>query len=1124
MAQEQKDLIEIFKLLEQTFTGKDTKVIQTAEKHLKEKFSNLKYFISLLFKSLSITSIQNKTIPENLHKSILIFLKNILSSKIEDIEENDLFSYANKFLDLILSQNNINPNLKKSSIVMVIQSIITNLLSYKKMIENKNYIIKLFDMLLRRINTTNNENILEIYRIVISLCSSLISSKSVDNNNYEEILNNFYIPIVNTIFSKVPKYIDPKNNIYNDNFICVLKYLYEGIHSFLTKTKRIYDFKKRKEISLKFYREYGLYSLELIQLMPSFDELTINQFGNPNPIIVFNKDERKCEEINFMKAKILKFMSYITQSSDIDNDDNKYCLDDNELVELVNKIIHLMINCFKDILSNKQKYYYLKRYKEEVNEEDDSFNILLFEIYSFLMRSLIREPIKSTFMQYIKQFLLNILFPMIITLEDEKNFLENEPDLYHAYINDITSEFKIKNYRTAGCLLLCKISDKYEDIYQFVTGYCLEMLNYILNEGNIENEVGEYNIYLNNRNDALIEKFNYFIKLDLSLLIILIIKDKLKEDFLFKRHLRHIFINNQNKIHLISSPIIKIKLCKLYNYILPKLFLKTTDVDEKCKKYFIENAVNFLLNNIIQKNLYNKKDEYLQALSNEASETIIELLSLSKNCQNKDFLLLTYFISENLEKNFSIFNELIEQVDVFSFFIVIDQILSNIKINQRNYLFECLNNLSKKFQKQFLGQISENKLFFRQFFNCLNSFLTGKNKINTENKEEINRFNIIFDPILNYIKNPKKFQFYEDLVSLTEEYIKALNGINERSVLVLKNIKLILDSEEIISSISYTFTSTFLSYINKNISDYPLDVNDLVKEILIIIEKSFSFKNDFYATSKIYALLLTLQILNLNPNLPENFFSFLIINSLESFENKEENGNNYVYSRSNINQLSLANISLAFIYKPNLTFKILQKTMTINNITVTYFTYYSQLLFNIIKLKYPEYNPLLGKCIILGNCGIITDPTCMANLSKESKNFLINVFIKLAVKHKREKKKMLTKLMKKEIKCDFIEDENEEEEEEEEEDCNVDFNEKVEHILSGDNNIINSDEFHYFTKVMKLIRENEKEIYINFIEEKLKGNTNIIEELYKIRNIKVKYNDKELIIPRRTVKIIRNNK
>ena len=91
--------------MEQTFTGKDTKVIQTAEKHLKEKFSNLKYFISLLFKSLSITSIKNKTIPENLHKSILIFLKNIFSSKIENFGENDLFSYMTKFLDLILSQN-----------------------------------------------------------------------------------------------------------------------------------------------------------------------------------------------------------------------------------------------------------------------------------------------------------------------------------------------------------------------------------------------------------------------------------------------------------------------------------------------------------------------------------------------------------------------------------------------------------------------------------------------------------------------------------------------------------------------------------------------------------------------------------------------------------------------------------------------------------------------------------------------------------------------------------------------------------------------------------------------------------------------------------------------------------
>ena len=507
------------------------------------------------------------------------------------------------------------------------------------------------------------------------------------------------------------------------------------------------------------------------------------------------------------------------------------------------------------------------------------------------------------------------------------------------------------------------------------------------------------------------------------------------------------------------------------------------------------------------------------------SETITELLALSRNQDIKEYQLLSFYITGSLEKNFGIFNELIDKVDIYSFFEVIDQILNNIKINQRNLLFICLNNLSKKFQKQFLGQINENKLFFRQFFNCLNSFLTGVNKLNSENKEEINKFNEIFDPILNYIKNPKKFLFYEDLVSITEDYIKALNGINERSALVLKNIKLILDIEKTTSSISFSFTSTFLLNMQKDISNQPLDKNELIKEILIIIEKSFSFVEETNNESKINALLLTLQILNLNPNLPEDIYSFLIVKSFESFENTDENGNNnYSSNRDDINQLSLANISLGFIYKQDLTFKSLHKTMTINYMTIKYFSYYTQFLVEIIKLNYPHYNPLLGKCIILGVCGILTDQTCMQNVSDNGKFVLLNTFLSFVINHKKEKIKILIKLMEKELNCNFIEDDDHEENEEEDEEIDVEFNEKIEKILLGDNNINNSDEFKYFTQVMRLIKENNSNIYNTIIEQTLKGKEEILENLYKIRNIKVKYNNKELTVPRKTVKIIRTNK
>ena len=421
--------------------------------------------------------------------------------------------------------------------------------------------------------------------------------------------------------------------------------------------------------------------------------------------------------------------------------------------------------------------------------------------------------------------------------------------------------------------------------------------------------------------------------------------------------------------------------------------------------------------------------------------------------------------------------------------------------------------------------MENNKLFNNQYFSILNSFLTGKNKINPENKEEIKKFNEIFDLIVNYIKNPKKFPLYDELVSLTETYIKAFNGINERSSLVLKNLKLIIDEEKSISPIAFNFASTFLLYIQKNISDHPLDQSELFKEILQIIQKSFSFTDETYESSKISALLLTLQILNLNPNLPEEILKFLFMQSLSCFEgvNKHQN---FPYIGNNINQLVIANISLGFIFKPDLTFKILQekKIKIAEKNEITCFVQFFNLIYYIMDLRYPDYNPLLGKCIILGMCGILTDKTCLdfLNNNKKNKLFLLNIFTNFVLKHKREKCTILNKLMKKELKCNFVEDENEEEEEEEEEDeIDYDFNEDVENILSGDNNINNSDEFKFFSQVMKYIRENDQEIYNHLINECLSGHSNFIEELFKIRNIKIKYNNKEFTVPRKTVKIVK---
>ena len=1123
LTKEEMDLIEVLRLLELTFRGNDTKKVEEAKNKLQQKFASIEYGISLLFKALSLSTIENKQISEEIHKSAAIYLKNIFFKS--DFGKDDIFNYIKKLFELLFIQNKVNPHINIPSIFSTIQNTINYLLSSEKIVSNNNYINELFSILLKKITSEIKENFLITGKAVVLIATTLLSSKSANSNNYEDLINNYYIPIVNQVFANVPNFLDPKNNIYNNDFISLLKYLFDGFYTNLSKMRGILEAGKRKEIGFKFFREYGLYSFELIQLMPPFDEPTAKKFGKPNPIIVFNVDEKKCNEINHMKSKAIQFLSFVTQISTLEeknmDEDLKNYINDNELVELINKIIFLIVNTFEDILNSKEKFYFIRKYKDSINEEEDCFNILLFQICVFLTRSLIREPIKTKFEAHIKQFLLNILFPMIVTIEDEKDFLEMEPEGYHNYINDIINEFKIKSFRTSGCFLINKICERYEDMNNFVLSFCIEMFNYIINGGNIKSEI-EYNIYLKNNKEALINQFNDIIKIDFALLIILILKDKLKKIQYIKNRLREIFINNQNKIHLISNPAIIIKLCKLYTYFLPKFFKNSNDINENIKKKFIEDAINFLLNNIIQKKTNGNDNEYLQSLSNEASDTITELFGLPKGNEYKENELLIHYISQSLEKNFGIINQLIENVDVYSFFSVIDQILSNIKIQERNLIFECLNKLSRKFQKHFLGQSSENKLFSSQYFNILNNFLTGINKLDPNNKEEIKKINEILDPILNYIKNPKKFLMYEDLVSLTEEYIKALNGINERSALVLKNIKLILDKEQTTSTISFNFVSTFLLYIQKNISEEPLDQADLFNEILIIIKKSFSFIEETYETSKIYGLLLTLQILNLNPNFSTDILDYLINQSLDSFSFKINQ--DFPNDRINLNQLALSNISLGFIFKPDLTFKVLQKKISIDNNEITSFYKFCRLLGFFLNLTYPDYNPLLGKCIILGICGILTDKTCLdyLNVKKDNKSFLLRLFINFMLMHKKEKNTILNKLMKKELKCNFVEDENDEEEEEEEEDdFNSEFNEKVENALSGNENINNCDEFKYYTQVMRFIRDNDSEMYSYLLKETTTGNINVMEDLYKVRNIKIIYNDKEFTVPRKTVKIVK---
>jgi len=1165
-----KDILGILELLQQTYKSNDTEKIKSAKNELEVKFKELKS-ATLLFKILTIKTIFEGEIPLDLHKSALIFLKNILAKNLKNLEANEVFFYTKNFLELLFIHHKTNPNIKNTSIFTNILYIISSLISSEQIASNSSlYIYQLFQIIYENLMKVEKDDFLFVARIVILLNSTFLSSKNVNQDNYEDIMNKFYIPTINIIFKNVNNFLDPKNNKYNNDFIIILKYLYDGFFINLSKMKTIFDTEKIKNIVLHFFREYGMYSFELMQLGIPFDEETKKQYGNPNPIIVFSVNRKKNFEINIMKSKIIQFLSFVTQISTMGEKlvdlDRKEIIEDKELAELINKVIVLIINSFEDILNNKEKYMLIKKFNFGISEENDCYNTLLFQIFIFLTRSLIREPIKSEFCVHLKKFLLNVLFPILVTIdEEENNFLEIDPEGYHQYLDDIISSFKNKNFRTSGCFLIFKLCDKYEDMPNFTLSFCIETINYIVNEGKIKNEIADYNIYLKNIKDSTFNGFSDKTKLDLSLLIILILKKYLLNSTYLMNSFRQVLISNQDKIHSITSPIIKIKLCRLYSYFLPYLFKDNNKVEvaQEVKIKFIENSINFILNNIVQKEQQNS-EEYILALVNESADAIINFMNISKIEQieefdkcinNNEIESMMKYILIKLENNFPTFNKLIEFVDVDSFFVIIKQIIKEVKIEERKVLFECLENLTSKFQNELMvkninninSKSNEEDLFAKEYFDILIQFLKGVNKINNLDKDEVKQFNDILEKILDHIHEVDEFQYTEELIAVTEAYIKAMKGINHLSALVLKQIGKILDIENSTSLSCFNFVSTFLSYIQINISDRPLDQAELFNEILILIQKSYTFQDEFYDSSKLYALLLTLQILNLNPNISEDILSFLLNSSLECFSriNPDENNKNNDFpqdyddedsfpknERNNINQLSIANISLGFIYKPELTFKILiSKCININNSNMTNFELYINYIWYITKIIYPSYNPLLGKCVILGICGIFGDKNCINYLNSniDKKKFLLKIFFYFIEKHKNEKNVFLKRLMKKEMACNFIKDNEEEEEEDDDfdeddeyEDIDDYFNEKVEMALKGNDNIIESDEFKYFSEVMKYIKENDPQTFSSLENDKIFGNNGVLEEIFKTRNIKITYKNKEFIVPRKTVRIIRN--
>ena len=1147
MESEEQQLVNLLSLLESSYTCQDSSKLKEITQSIQYFQNDFNNYLNILFKGLSISNINNKEISLDLHKSMAINLKNIIIDKKSNMKGIQMFYILQKIFQLFFNTNS-NPNLLNESIIKIFGDII-KVLSIEDI---KPYLEKLFKILSQTITQESIQPIhfINTAKIVVKFSKGIFDANIIDKDKYFKIINDYYIIIIDTIFKNVPIFIDPNKNLYSDEYFILLNNLIDGMYCNLKIISKIENIDNNEfyKIIENIFQKYYLLIYELIKIQIPFDEESQKLFINQNPIIVFNACDKKCSNINYMKSKCFQFFTFVTEQltcrKKINISNSSSIIKNEKLVEINAELIKLVISCLQDVLNNKEKYDLIKKPKEGLLNSDKSYNALSFNMVLLFLRCFSREPIKSEFATHTKYFILNIVFPLITSSEEEKYFLKNEPDTYQIYINDLLYDYKFRNFRTALCYLIRKICDNFVEMKPFILSYVIEMLNYIFNMG-IKNEF--YNNYFNCENKSLINNYNDEIKIDLCFLILLILKENLIQNVTIRNKFFSFFILNQDKIHLINSNLILIKLCKIYNEYISHFFQYLhQDNDVSTNKNFAEKMTNFLFNLIIQ----NKKENNLkEALISEASETILNLLKFVKNTSTKNSYMKD-IVSEKIQLSFKSFVKLIDIFDNSSLNTVVSSIIEQIHINDRQDIINCLDNFTKKFMiivntdYNYLNEEDELKnkgLFITQYFIIIKNYLRAENKFDILNQNEINQFNKIILPVITCISQPQKYSFYEDIVNLGEYYIKAINCINEISIIILDNLYSLIKSDNILSGNYYSFISTFLCYINKNQNN-----KEFIDKIINIIKLTFSFSSQNVYEDILCTLLLIFQTLGFEGQINYETLKYIILENIKLlfslFINISETELKEILlscdrsSIDKIEQIVIANISLCFIYYPDITCKILNENLfQISGGEKNNFKDLSEFIIKIYSsiFNYSYYSNL-GKCDILCLCSFFRNTTIFNNVFYDlnKKIILLKLLINFVIKHKEESIKIKTKITHDELKCDFISSDDEKSDKEFEiDEINVEdsedefdnhFFEIIQNCLKTHSIIVNSDEFKIFSETFYLVKSTDENLFNELSNSFNKNEIKIVNDLLYVRNIKVEINGKNIEVPRRTLKIKRN--
>lgn len=356
----------------------------------------------------------------------------------------------------------------------------------------------------------------------------------------------------------------------------------------------------------------------------------------------------------------------------------------------------------------------------------------------------------------------------MIATEKEKINMKTEGEEYQMYIQDIIGDHKSKHSRTSIDFLIVRICDKYDGIASFIINFCIQLLDFAINSSAVtfdsNTQIPEaYDLLSNQAFEfrSVLSVFNQESLIDVSIILLCSLKNFVVKNPALVSKLKTIFDTYINQLHSVASDLIKFDVCLVYDVFLSSFIddKQILNEDLEC----LTKRLDFLFMCMMN---YEKNP----GTAAQAARAITTIFT-DTNTDNID--------SKYISSAFMQLISHIENIDIAIFFDVLIEILENCIIEEN--LIQAIAFATKRILKEIKSPKFEeksNKVIYGKCFNIIKTIIKDNDLMHKENFENDviipivgNTLNIeeveqSLEPLLCYLKNPRKITFEDDLLDI----------------------------------------------------------------------------------------------------------------------------------------------------------------------------------------------------------------------------------------------------------------------------------------------------------------------------------------------------------------------